>query len=220
MADLKAVKTLIFDYDGTLHDSRAIYIPAFKRAYDFLVDHQQAPPRIWSDEEITQWLGYSKREMWQLFMPDLEEDYQRRASAIIGHTMQAKLLNNEAKLYPGALETLGYLKDKGYTLLFLSNCSIDYMEHHSERFNLEQYFSKLFCTELFKFKKTKKEIVKIVKQDYPAEFVVIGDRFQDIEVAELDGIHSIGCSYGFGKKDELKRSDILIDDISELRTIL
>ncbi len=220
MEKLTSVKTIVFDYDGTLHDSREIYIPAFKRAYDYLVEQKKAAPRDWKDEEVTQWLGYSKQDMWQHFMPDLEDTVQQKASHLIGETMQTKLLNNEAKVYPRALETLKYLKDKGYTMLFLSNCSIDYMEQHNELFGLDQYFSKLLCTEQFNFKKSKKEIMKIVKQDYEEDFVVIGDRFQDIEVGELDGFYSIGCQYGFGKIGELKASDLVINDISELKHFL
>lgn len=220
MADLKAVKTIIFDYDGTLHDSSAIYIPAFKRAYDYLVAHNKAEPKIWTDEEITQWLGYSKQDMWQQFMPELDELFQTNASNLIGETLQSKIHNNEARLYPDAVETLSYLKEKGYTLLFLSNCSIDYMNLHAEKFKLDQYFSKLFCTEMFNFKKSKKEIMKIVKQDYEGDFLIVGDRFQDIEVAELDNTYSIGCTYGFGQKEELEPSDVLIHTISDLKTIL
>ncbi|MCD8506009.1 MAG: hypothetical protein LRY37_02510 [Alkalibacterium thalassium] len=39
---LSHVRTIIFDYDGTLHDSSKIYIPAFKRAYDYLVKNNKA----------------------------------------------------------------------------------------------------------------------------------------------------------------------------------
>lgn len=220
MTDFNTVKTIIFDYDGTLHDSRAIYIPAFKVAYDYLVAEGKAEPREWLDEDITQWLGYSKQEMWQLFMPDLEKEYQSKASSLIGETMQRKLANNEAKLYPEAIETLSYLSEKGYTLLFLSNCSIDYMDMHADLFDLNQYFSTLFCTELFNFKKSKKEMMKIIKQDYEKDFLIVGDRFQDIEVGQLDDTYSIGCSYGFGKKGELVESDTLINDIKELKVLL
>jgi len=34
---LEGIKTIYFDYDGTLHNSNKIYAPAFRKAYDFLV---------------------------------------------------------------------------------------------------------------------------------------------------------------------------------------
>lgn len=220
MANFSSVKTIIFDYDGTLHDSSKIYIPAFLKAYDYLVEEGQAKETSWSEESITKWLGYSKKQMWQEFMPSLESEHQEKASSIIGQTMQQKIENDEAVLYPHAIDTLDYLKNKGYTLLFLSNCSIDYMERHADRFNLKDYFTDMYCTEMYDFKKSKKEIVQLIRDDYKDDLLVIGDRFQDIEVAELEKIYSIGCAYGYGKQSELEQSDVMIDDIEELKTVL
>lgn len=217
---LSHVRTIIFDYDGTLHDSSKIYIPAFKRAYDYLVKNNKAEEKNWSDEEITQWLGYSKQEMWELFMPDLDPDFRQDASGLIGKTMLEMIQRNEARWYAGAVDTLEYLKDQGYTLLFLSNCSISYMDMHAERFGLNDYFSRLYCTEQFNFRKSKKDIVKLLKQDFEGEIVVIGDRFQDIETSELENVYAIGCTYGFGKREELEGADLLISDIGELRNYL
>ncbi|MFO8070064.1 MAG: HAD hydrolase-like protein [Alkalibacterium sp.] len=219
MERLKNVKTIILDYDGTLHDSSKIYIPAFMKAYDYLVDHDKAPEKKFQDNEITRFLGYSKKEMWELFMPHLEEPYKTEASAIIGQTMADKISKHEAYLYPGALDTLAYLSEK-YTLIFLSNCSIDYMESHAEMFDLKEYFTDMYCTEMYDFKKSKKEIVEGLKDKYPADYVVVGDRQQDLKVAELDSTYAIGCSYGFGQEEELKQADILIGDISELKKYL
>lgn len=219
MANFSSVKTIIFDYDGTLHDSSRIYIPAFLKAYDYLVQEGLAEETSWSDESITKWLGYSKKQMWQEFMPHLETKYQEKASSIIGQTMQEKIADHEAKLYSGALETLSYLKDKGYTLLFLSNCSIDYMESHAEMFHLKDYFTDMYCTEMYDFKKNKKEIVKSFRHKYPSDYVIIGDRHQDLVAGELEDTCSVGCTYGFGLKEELIQADSVINDIAELKKL-
>ena len=39
------MKGVIFDYDGTLHESIRIYAPAFHRAYEYLVEKRHAPQR-------------------------------------------------------------------------------------------------------------------------------------------------------------------------------
>ena len=67
------MKGVIFDYDGTLHESIRIYAPAFHRAYEYLVEKRHAPQREWSASEIGRWLGYSSRDMWNEFMPGLDE---------------------------------------------------------------------------------------------------------------------------------------------------
>ena len=40
------MKGVIFDYDGTLHESIRIYAPAFHRAYEYLVEKGHAPQRV------------------------------------------------------------------------------------------------------------------------------------------------------------------------------
>lgn len=48
---------LLFDYDGTLHDSLAIYAPAVRAAYDALAARGLAegePPGV---EAIRRWIG-------------------------------------------------------------------------------------------------------------------------------------------------------------------
>lgn len=210
------IDTIIFDYDGTLHDSSKIYIPAFKKAYQYLIDNGLAEKKSWKNSEITQWLGYDKKQMWKTFMPQLEESYQNKASEIIGKEMLKSILKGEAELYPNSMEVLDYLKSKHYQLIFLSNCSTSYMELHEKTFALNHYFTEMFCSEQYDYKKTKKEIVKDYMEKSPARYVMIGDRFQDIEVGQLENVYTVGCKYGYGSTNELDTADIQIQNIRDL----
>lgn len=62
---MKNIKTVIFDYDGTIHNGAGNYIDAFRHVYHQMVADGAAPERSFEDSEITQWLGYSAREMWR-----------------------------------------------------------------------------------------------------------------------------------------------------------
>ena len=101
----KGVRTVILDYDGTLHDSTKNYIHAFKQAYAYLIDAGYAAPRDWADAAITKWLGYSSKAMWENFMPDLDEEIRSKASKMIGQILLEKAKTGQAVLYEGALET-------------------------------------------------------------------------------------------------------------------
>ena len=162
----KGVRTIILDYDGTLHDSTQNYIHAFKQAYAFLVEAGHAAPRDWADAEITKWLGYSSKAMWENFMPDLDEEVRSKASKMIGQILLEKAQTGQAILYEGALETLQALKEKGYRLVFLSNCSRAYMEAHRESFGLDRYFDGMYCTEDFSFI-PKYEIFESIRAVFP-----------------------------------------------------
>ena len=48
------------------------------------------------------------------------------------------------------------------------------------------------------------------------QYIVIGDRFHDIETAVKNGLKSIGCGYGYASDGELKDADIIVSDITEI----
>jgi len=219
MDRLDKVKTLFFDFDGTIHNSIKIYAPAFRKAYDFLVEEGFAEKKIWSEDEISHWLGYTSINMWKEFMPDLDEVPKEKASSMIGDIERSLMARRKAELYEGSLETLDYLKKEGHNLVFLSNCSASYRDKANEIFNLNRYFKDLVCAEDYNFI-PKHEILNKIKDKYPEERAIVGDRIHDMKAAELNNIKSIGCSYGFGNCEELKDADIIIDDIRKLKKIL
>ena len=73
---------VIFDYDGTLHNCAIVYKTAFLKVYDQLVQDGLAQPRMFRDEEISQWLGYSATDMWNAFMPQLNAEQQHTYSKL------------------------------------------------------------------------------------------------------------------------------------------
>lgn len=225
---LSDVDTLIFDYDGTLHNSIALYGLSFRKAFEYLVE--TAPREVlkcgydlerqWSDVEISKWLGFTKDEMWNDFMPSLSEFYKSAAGSIIGKEMLNLLKKGEARLYPNALETLFYLKNKGFKLVFLSNCSVDYMGHHRETFELDRYFDNYYCAGAYPgLSKADIMAVLLEQQLIDTSAVMIGDRMQDIEAGIKNGIRTVACDYGFGKEEELVRANFHINRIEDLKDL-
>ncbi len=201
---------LLFDFDGTLHDTIRIYAPAFQKAYDYLAAQRQAPPRSWREDEVSGWLGLSSKDMWNTFMPDLPQSEKEKCSGIIGAEMLAALKSGRARLYDGVPDMLRQLKQDGYNLIFLSNCKISYMQESIRQFTLYQYFSAFYCTEHYDFKQ-KPEIFRDIAANHKGAFVVIGDRHIDMQIAEENGLPAIGCRYGYGSVDELKSATVIVD---------
>ncbi len=211
-------KTLIFDYDGTIHDSLAIYKPAFLKAYDYLVDQGLRPKRAFKDSEISRYLGMSPKEMWDDFGKDLDHKIKNKASTIITQEMAYRIENHQAKLYPNAMKVLKTLKDKGYNLVFLSNCKTNYMKHHNQTFKLFEVFDDMIAAEMFDFL-PKHAILKKMIHRYKNPIAVIGDRIHDVKAAKENDLLMVGCLYGFSKDNELDGSDYYINDIKELLEI-
>lgn len=210
---------IILDYDGTIHDSRHIYVPAFREGVKHLTDNGLAPVCEYSDEEIAGYLGHSAQETWELFMPDLQQRYRDESTRIVGAYMHKLTAEGKSVLYEGAVGELGKLKNSGHTLIFLSNCMHDYMEVHKKAHELERFYSDFYCTEDFGFK-SKPEIFREIKKQYSGEFIVVGDRYLDLEVADVHGLKSVGCLYGYGKKEELDSADFKINSVTELSAVI
>lgn len=216
---MKDIKTIIFDYDGTIHNSSKIYVDAFRQVYREMVDAKDAPEREFRDDEITKWLGYSVQDMWDSFMPEFSQEKKMFYAGEVGRLMTEKICNKEAVLYDGALETLQYLKDKGYYLLYLSNCGHVYMDMHAECFGLRNYFDHMYCSGDYE-QKPKYEIFNVIKETYPSEYLMVGDRFHDMEVARYHKVYTAGCVYGFGTREEIGDADVLLEDIRDLQKLL
>ena len=202
--------TVIFDFDGTIHNTARLYGQAFRKAYAMLVQEGFALPKDYTDEEVSIFLGVSAPDMWQTFMPHLPQEMKERASRTIGREMIAGVQRGEAVLYDGVIPVLKELKAQGCRLLMLSNCREAYMDAHRQALGLDAYFSAYFCAETYHFQ-PKEQIFRILKGLYPdTAYVMVGDRASDIQVGLVHHIPTVGCLYGFAAPDELAQADALV----------
>ncbi len=212
------VRTVFLDYDGCLHDSMKIYGPAFRKTYQHLVELGAAKEREWEDAEISRWLGYNSREMWRLFLPE-RPDLQEECMEMVAEEQRQGIEQGRAALYPGAEETLQYLRGKGCRLIFISNCRRYYRDAHNRAFGLNRYFDELVCSEQYGFR-PKHEILASVMRRYPGKMAMVGDRWQDMEAGHKNGIYTIGCAYGFSEPGELDQADAVIGSVTDLKALL
>ncbi len=211
------MKTIYFDFDGTIHNTAIIYQNAVNEAYKFLQTKMQLEDRVITKEECNKWLGLTPIDMWNDFMPNLDENLKKEASTLVGNKMRLQLENGYGVLYEGAEETLQALIDKEYQLKILSNCKKTYGKTIMKVFGLDKYIKQFHTAEEYDYK-PKYEILSLIKgNDEIVGFV--GDRKADIDAGKHHNILTVGCTYGFGSSEELKDSSVLINDIKELKRI-
>lgn len=209
------IKTIIFDWDGTLHNTKALYGSAFREGCRWLCENGYADKWDYTDEEAAEYIGHSAADAWHMFRPDLPDEVTAIPNGIIAEAMVRNIYNGKSGLYPGALEVLCELKGEGYKLAFLSNCRVSYMEAHKEYFSLDKYFDAMYNCEAFNWA-SKAEIFNTIKKDLPGGYIIIGDRRTDLEAAFSNGLASIGCAYGFGREGELSGAGRIAVSVTQI----
>lgn len=210
---------IIFDYDGTLHNCLLIYAPAFRAISAKLADEGLIPRRSYTDEEVGSWLGLPSAEMWATFAPTLAMEKRREASEFVYRGMINAIEAGQAQLYPGAADVLAELKAAGHRLFYLSNCQHKYMAAHAAAFNLDTYFDAMYCAEDFAWR-SKADIYPDIAAAHPGDYIMIGDRRHDMDVATAHGIPAIGCAYGYGTADELVPATHIAHSVTEIPALV
>lgn len=210
---------LIFDYDGTIHDTMRIYEQAFRDTFAYLVEQGYVEDEDIPSDRIAGWLGLNSREMWDSFQPNLDRQIKKRASRMVGDAMVEKVASHQAVWYSGAEEMLNELKREGFSMVILSNCKIAYRRAHWKEFRMERWFDAFYDCESYDFA-PKTEIIKNVIPGGSSPAVVIGDRKNDMECARAIGCPFIGCRYGFGGEEELNQADYLAQSVAEIPELL
>lgn len=156
--------------------------------------------------------------MWRRFLPELPQPEKERSSRMIGGEMLRLVRAGQAALYPQAEATLAALKARGHTLILLSNCRCAYLQAHVQTFGLDRFFTACYCCEEFGDIPKYDSFPKI-RARWPGDYVVIGDRFFDLEVAVRHDLPSVGCLYGYGSAEELSAATYRITSLPELLTM-
>lgn len=209
---------VLLDYDGTLHDCLKIYAPAFQRAYQTLVDGGFRPPKDWRPQELAGWLGMSPKDMWAEFAPDLPEKLREQCSQIIFQEMLRRTAEGGAELYPGVPALLERLKNEGYSLILLSNCQRRYLEVHRRRFPWTGTSMGSIVRRTMAGPPSGSSFA--IRREFPGEYIVVGDRSSDLEIARRHHLPSVGCAYGYGGREEMAGASVRIQRPEELERAL
>lgn len=200
---------IIFDLDGTLFSSGNLAVVAFRKVFENL---DLEPP---SDKKLISTLGYPIEEIWEILIPNNKEK-RAMAKKLMEEVENEMIKEGHGQLFSNVLPSLKNLKDKGHTLMILSNCDKPYLDVISERFGFEQYFTGLYCAGMYD-KLTKSQILtQLLDGDINA--VMIGDRFHDVEAGRDNHIHTIWCNYGYS--DEVLHADYEVKEFSQILDII
>jgi len=115
----------------------------------------------------------------------------------------------ENHVFEDVAETLAELKRRGYRLFLATAKPTVYAKQILEHFNLAQYFTEIYGSELNGDRTNKGELIQYIlaQQGIQADqCIMVGDREHDIFGARHNGIESIAVKYGYGSEIELQQA--------------
>lgn len=187
------MKSLIFDIDGTLWDSRALVAEGYNiqlkaEGYDHLcVDAEVLRPLF----------GKTMSAIADVILAEIALPERYALMERCMDTENKYLARNECKIgYEGVKETLEELK-KSYRLFIVSNAQCGYPELCMEKLGIAHLLEGHLC---FGDTGTEKgeTILELMRRHNIDDAVYIGDTQGDYEATLIAGIPFIWCAFGFG----------------------
>ena len=194
-------KAILFDLDGTLTDSGEGITKSVQYALEKIgkpePDLQKlrifvGPPLL---EQFEEYAGIDEETAKKAI------EYYRERYAPVG------IYENE--LYPGIVEMLCGLKEKGYKLGIASSKPENFVRIVAEYFHIDSYFDEIVGSEISGGRTNKTEVIeealrRMGLSDHRDQVIMVGDKEHDVYGARKAGLECIAVSYGYGTKEELE----------------
>ena len=207
-----AVKSIIFDIDGTLWDSRQ----QVAEGYNEQLMAEGLEHLCVTAEQLKSLFGKTMTEIADILFHEMPaaERYslmERCMNRENGHILQSDTIRG----YPGVTETL-HLLAKDYDLYIVSNSQQGYPEVCMQKMDLTDIIRDHLC---FGDTGTEKglTILELMRRHNITDAVYIGDTQGDYEATLVAGIPFIWAAYGFGTPAGFVAR---IDEASQLPEVL
>ncbi|WP_102344968.1 HAD-IA family hydrolase [Bacillus sp. Marseille-P3661] len=189
------LKYVIFDFDGTLADSKLVFIAA----YNALADKHQYKKISLDDLEMLKKLSIKERAKQLQFplyklpflLPQLFQLYRQSLDQI--------------QLFKGIDELLCALKQKGYKIAIISSNSQDNIIEILERNKIGGISSILCSNRIF----GKDRLIKRFLRNHKlkaSEVIYVGDEQRDIKACKKAGIKMIWVGWGYDDVEVIQSS--------------
>ena len=212
-------KVIIFDFDGTLCDTRSNIIIAFRATMEHLGLEMR------DEETCGATIGLTLRDGFKSMYPDFDDakiDYCVETYRQIFAERRKELMPD---LFPGVKETLEALRKRGYRMTIATSRLTDslmlFMRHHG----IDHYFEYAVGSDSVTHHKPHPEpALKTLAalNIAPSEAIMVGDMPVDIAMAHNVGIRAIGVDYGNATREELEaaEADWIVDSITKILEII
>lgn len=205
----------IFDLDGTVVNPGT----AIPRCINFaLKKHNIKPVPI---ERLKRYIGFQLEAVFQEITGRKDKRFIKQCVEAYRERFHKEGIA-EHRLYPGIVGLLEAADRMGELVVasIKPQVSCDMVLDH---LGIKPLFTNVYGSELSGKLSEKTTLLKhVMKRETIKKALVIGDRGIDIEAAKKCGCPTIGVSYGYGTKEELRAAgaDTIAETVGELRQCL
>ena len=210
---------IIFDFDGTLGDTRRNIVTTMLMT----IEELQLPNC--SEEECAATIGLPLAGCFRTLFPDIQEELIPRCAETYRRIFNENLKSIYPEAFPGVVETLSILHQKGFVLTIASSRSRNSLMELTRNLGIADYISYILGADDVKEAKPNPEPVlkTLADMHFDAnETLVVGDMPVDILMGINAGAKTCGVTWGNGTKDELENAgaNFIIDKIENILTIV
>ncbi len=222
MREIRALRLVIFDVDGTLIDSQEFILAAMRRA--FARARRPAPP----DAATLGIVGLSLPQAMEVLAPEAPEAERDRLVRLYKDSFRS--LREEsggeaiAPLYPGAREALERLDGAGYLLSIATGKARRGLDHMLDSHGLRRLFTGTQTADDAPSKPHPGMVLNCLAATgvAAAEAVVVGDTEYDMAMARAAGARAVGVDWGYHSTERLLRggAERIVSDFAALDAVL
>jgi len=210
-------KTLIFDFDGTLADTRESIVGTMKFVADTLNIQDPDEPLIKSLIGLPLKISFERAF-------SIDEKLLKEATSIYRQHYD-EIANDTIHLFDGVKDTLLDLHLRGITLAVASSKGKESLVKILKNHHIYDILSFVGGEEDVKNKKPAPDIINLILEKLnanPRECLVVGDTVFDIEMGRRAHIDTCGVTYGNNTGETLKKQNptYIIDRFKDLTEII
>jgi len=200
-------KHWFFDFDGTLCDTEADIKEAWRASIRALGRECPHFDAVYRTGPTLDQIAY---ELFDDATPELVE--QIRAQFKVCYDASGFPRTNPYAWIPGWLAAL---KAQGVSLYVATNKRFSPMGALMRKMGWEELFDGYYSFDMYPGERLKKHelLLRVMAERGidPADAVMVGDTKGDVDAGKAAGLYTIGCTWGYGSREELEGADEIYD---------
>ncbi len=208
-------KLIIFDFDGTLGDTRQNIIMTLQRTM------RERGMEVRDDATCASTIGLTLHDSFLRMYPEMSEG---EAAECVKHYRDIFYQSIEEcipQLFDGVMWTLQKLRERNIVLSIASSRSSPSLKLFMRSMGIADYFSYILGSDNVERHKPEPEPVLKTLDELgftPSEAIVVGDMPVDVAMAHNAGVRAVAVSYGNATREELELSgaEVVINNIADL----